>query len=53
VSQKSTTSPQRAGGVLFLYKEEKVKVLIIKYFPSFPMRGVPTVVSGWGGWKHV
>jgi hypothetical protein len=40
VSQKSTTSPQRAVGVLLLRKEEKIKVLIIKCFPSFPRRGV-------------
>jgi len=40
VSQKSTTSPQRAVGVLLLKKEEKVKALIIKYFPSFSRRGV-------------
>jgi hypothetical protein len=36
VLKKSTTSPQRAVGVLLLKKEEKVNVLIIKHFPSFP-----------------
>ena len=32
--------PGTSARVLLLKKEEKVNVLIIKYFPSFPRRGV-------------
>jgi hypothetical protein len=39
VYHKSTTCPAETGQAL-LQKEEKVNVLIIKHFPSFPRRGV-------------
>jgi hypothetical protein len=40
LSQKFTTSPRRSVGVLLLKEEEKVMILNINTFPSFPRRGV-------------
>jgi len=44
---KVTTSPLTVpSGVLLLIKEEKVNMLIIKYFPSFFKEGCPDRSGG-------
>jgi|MudIll2142460700_1097286.scaffolds.fasta_scaffold3494998_2 hypothetical protein len=49
LAQKSPPPPDASVGVLLLIKEEKVKILNIKHFPSFFKEGCHDlmVVTGW------
>jgi hypothetical protein len=48
MSQKSPPPPDSTVGVLLLIKEEKVKILNIRYFSSFTGWGAPPAGGGRG-----
>jgi len=48
VSQKPPPPPDASVGVLLLIKEEKIKILSIKDFPSFFKEGCHDLLVGTG-----